>query len=988
MRVISPRVAVVFVVAGALLFGSLAVGPLLAVGDAGHAAGAAGALPGRGVGSLINIQTETSPLANPMNCQQGNHTIVVAPNTGDMRSPLLQDYNTLGAEGGGTLELGAGVYQLNETLNLQSYSNVTIQGSGIGNTVLSLPPSPIGRFAADNGSLVGVYNTSMGGPVGGVSANLIQLSGPNPINNFALCDLTINAQANNASEAWSGSLVFDGSGGTNHRYSNIAEVGFFGPSTTPNGLHLESSSQDKYPGVGYSVDHLFAVNNTLPFENYSGYRGGPNFLNVGAVLNCTIDHVTGIGQAAFEVAPPRGCLIENWNISGHITIDPATGGTWGNTLFQNVTVNTNGTAATTALSSSVPDGSGGYDSNFTALRWNNDHFYGTVVGGANLVDVENSTFQGEINTTPAVFEGNSVTWAQVSSQKLSLPIAVEGAPVRGMSSVLRGNTFVFPNGTGKQNDLFQLTVPQNAWSNDTVELAGPTSGYLLSAPGISITQNSSFTNIIYDPLGNRSPANLVFVDMANSPGFQDLGAKVGPLIQVTNDLPLYIPAEPTGLVGTAKSPTQVAISWNASSGPVTNYTVLVGDSASSLIPKASVGLKTNYMVGGLTSGKKHFFGIEAWNSSYRSAVTLPIEVATPGYAPSVPNGLAVKNLAITEAGIQWNPSTGTVTNYTIWDGTNASILTSGFSTGDVANFTVIGLAPDTTYYFAVQAWNGSWGSGRSASVNATTLSDVIPPQAPGVPNGLAVANVGSFAVGIHWNPSTGNVTNYTLLTGRNASIVSSHFSVGVVTNFTVTDLEPATTYYFAVQAWNGSATSGPCTPVEVTTLAVNVTAHAPGVPSRLGVTAVGSSQVGIRWNPSTGVVTNYTVYAGTNVSMMSSHYSVGDVTNFTVTGLEPATTYFFAVQAWNGSWASVPCAPVSATSSSTGVPPGGGPPTRGSSETGPKSTLDWILLFGTIGGTLGVVVLPLAFMGRARMISRLRPRGPPHMGRASTTHRS
>ena len=67
----------------------------------------------------------------------------------------------------------------------------------------------------------------------GISANLIQVLGAAPINNFALCDLTLDAQANNASEDWSGSLIMDSSGGVHDVYSDIAEVGFFGPSTSP-----------------------------------------------------------------------------------------------------------------------------------------------------------------------------------------------------------------------------------------------------------------------------------------------------------------------------------------------------------------------------------------------------------------------------------------------------------------------------------------------------------------------------------------------------------------------------------------------------------------------------------------------------------------------------------------------------------------------------------------------------------------------------------
>jgi fibronectin type III domain protein len=583
--------------------------------------------------SLVMAESSIVP-ASPANCSQGNHTILVNPSPGDMQNTLLQDYNTIGAAGSGTLELGPGVFQLNETLNFAKYSNVSIQGAGIGNTILSLPPSPIGTFAADNGSKVGLFNATLGGPLNGISANLIQVSGGTPIANFEICDLTLDAQANSASQDWSGSLVVDSSGGTHHVYSDVAEVGFFGPSTTPNGIHLESSPSGHAPAIGYVIDHLVASNNTVPFENYQNFRGGPNFLNVGTIVNCTLDDVSGIGLAAFEVAPPHGCLLENWNITGHVLIDPSVGGTWGGTLFQNVTVNVNGTAAPNALGISVANGSNPGGSNFTGLRWVDDRFVGTVLNGVNLVDVENSTFFGGLNSTPSLFEGNTVTWASLSPQGLALPIHVEGTPIGGTSSVFTGNTLVFPNGTGDRDPL-QLTVAQNSLENDAIEIEGATNGYVMSAPGVAIAAYSTFSNITYDPLGNGAPPALVLFDIVGSPSFQDRGAVVGSLTRIYDDLPLFVPTIPEGLVAISNGPTGIALSWNASSGPVTNYTVFAGPNASDLSQDYSVGDATHFAVSGLTPDTKYYFAVEAWNVTWASgpsdlvsATTLP----APGHA--------------------------------------------------------------------------------------------------------------------------------------------------------------------------------------------------------------------------------------------------------------------------------------------------------------------------------------------------------------------
>jgi hypothetical protein len=501
----------------------------------GHAAGRTPLAAERSAPGVDRVSSPPEVL-NPANCTQGNHTIVVPPSAADMHDPLFNDYQTLGQLGGGTIELETGTYVVYETLNFQHYSNVSIQGAGIGKTVLSLPPNPVGRFAADNGSLVGQFNTSGGDPIHGITANFIQVSGGQPVDDFEMCDLTIDAQANNASEDWSGSLVLDSSGGYHHVYTDIAEAGFFGPSTTPNGMHLESSPSGNAPGVGYVVDHLTASNNSVPFKTFAGYKGGPNFLNVGTIVNCTIYNVSGIGLVAFEVAPPEGCTIENWNISGHILIDPFRGGSWEGTVLGNVTVNVSGTAAPNALSTSVANGTSGGRSNFTALRWDRDRFYGAVLDGVNMVDVENSTFYGGLNSTPARFENNTVVWASTSPNQLSLPIVVRGTPVGGTSASVISDTFVFPSGT-RSAVPFRLTAPENLWSDDLVEISGASSAYLLVAPQVGLVRGSLFSDLTYRSLGNLSPATLQLLDLNDSPGFVNYGASVGPLTGIVNNLP-------------------------------------------------------------------------------------------------------------------------------------------------------------------------------------------------------------------------------------------------------------------------------------------------------------------------------------------------------------------------------------------------------------------------------------------------------------------
>jgi Fibronectin type III domain len=682
------------------------------------------------------------PVPNPANCTQGTRSVHLAAGAGDERAAILSAYDTLGAEGGGTLYLGRGTFTIDQTLNFLQYSNVSIQGSGMSSTILSLPADPVGNFTALNGSAVGQYNLSAGGPVNGTSANFIEVSGPTPLNNFEVCNLALNAEANNASEDWAGSLIYDMSGGSHHVYSDVAEDGFFGPSTTPNGIHLEpGASTPHMPSVGYVVDGLYASDNTVPFEHLPGYEGGPNFLNVGAVVNCTLDEVNGIGLVAFEVAPPHGCTSENWAISGHMLIDPGTGGSWAGSVFENVSLDTNGTASPNALGISVNNGTGGESSNFTGLRWNDDSFVGTVLGGPNMISVDNSTFWGGIDPTPPEFSNNLVYWADQSTNRLSLPISVGGSPTGGQSSVVSGDSFVFPNGTNKR-DPFELTVTHDTWTDDAIAISGVSSGFLLSAPGMALTESSTFSQISYDSLGNSSPVDLLLIDVLGSPGFVDLGAAVWGLHGVFNDLPILTPSPASDVRLSSITPDSITVDWAPASGPVTNYTVLTGASVTSLAPTASVGNSTTYVLTGLHPDESIYVAVEAWNGSRASSLT-PVEfTTTPDWTPAVPTGLSDTAAGPYSISLAWDtPTAGNVSNYTVLLAAEHGTVRTNFSVGVVTAYTVSGLVSGVEYTLQVEAWNGSWtfGPGAPISVNTTTQDSsgspppTNPPSTPSSP---------------------------------------------------------------------------------------------------------------------------------------------------------------------------------------------------------------------------------------------------------------
>jgi hypothetical protein len=479
---------------------------------------------------VVPTGTVASPAASSSgaDCAQGTHSVHLAPPSGGATGAILAAFNEVGSEGGGTVYLDAGTFTLDSTLNLQGYGNVTIEGAGESSTTIQMEPDPVGHFAAFNGSKIGAYPD-------GMSANMIEISGTDgPVWNFELCDLTINANANSAKEDWRGSLIYDYSGGHHHVYKDVAETGFFGPNTVPNGLHLEPG-----PGgvaaVGYVVNGLVADDNALPFETYAGYEGGPNFLNIGPIVDCHLTNVTGIGLVALEVAPSTGCFFGYWSISGHLLVDPASGGSWGGSVFAHLVVSENGTAAPNALQVDVSTKDA--KTQFSAMRWTDDAFYGPVLDGNNMLSVTHSLFEGGINALPAKFSHNTVVYTNPGPDKIGLPIHVDGTPSGGKKAVVTNDIFRFANDSSSRSPLW-LAVPHVELIDDTFTAHAARAIGLAASSPLRLTESSCFDDLTYKPSGTATPT-WVLIDLADSVGFVDGGAWVGHLTHISDDLLLH-----------------------------------------------------------------------------------------------------------------------------------------------------------------------------------------------------------------------------------------------------------------------------------------------------------------------------------------------------------------------------------------------------------------------------------------------------------------
>ena len=175
----------------------------------------------------------------------------------------------------------------------------------------------------------------------------------------------------------------------------------------------------------------------------------------------------------------------------------------------------------------------------------------------------------------------------------------------------------------------------------------------------------------------------------------------------------------------------------------------------------------------------------------------------PDSASSV-SAFTVSNSAIQ---LYWNDNPNPLNNETAFEiyrsissGSGYSLI--GIAGADVLSYLDQGLSADTKYYYIIRAVNGNAASAVSAEVNATTLSDVTPPTAPG---SLTVTGTSRSSVSLSWYASTDDVgvAKYEVYVNGLKSYVTAN------TAFTVYNLTALNTYTFSVKALDATGNVSP-----------------------------------------------------------------------------------------------------------------------------------------------------------------------------------
>ncbi len=212
------------------------------------------------------------------------------------------------------------------------------------------------------------------------------------------------------------------------------------------------------------------------------------------------------------------------------------------------------------------------------------------------------------------------------------------------------------------------------------------------------------------------------------------------------------------------------------------------------------------------------------------------------------------------------------------------------------------MASGTQYFYEVDAVDAVATSSFSNIANAVTIL--------AAPSGLTATEVSTSQINLTWTDNDGGLaTSYAI--DRSTTSTGGFAQIGTAasgaTAYTDSTVASNTTYYYEVDAVDAVTTSAFSNVAGASTL---------GIPTTVNATAVSVGQIDLTWvDHDGGVATSYNIdRSTTNTGGFTQIATVGSgATAYTDSPLFPSTTYYYEVQAVDGTLISALSSPGNAT---------------------------------------------------------------------------
>jgi chitodextrinase len=252
-------------------------------------------------------------------------------------------------------------------------------------------------------------------------------------------------------------------------------------------------------------------------------------------------------------------------------------------------------------------------------------------------------------------------------------------------------------------------------------------GYYVYRNGQKIILANQITGTSYTDTGLTPGVTYTY-----QVGAYDAAGNIGRTnsVSVTTIFDVTPPSPPYNLHATATSTGEIDLSWS----PASDNIAVVGYQVyrNSTYVGASAGTSTTYRDTGLSPSTLYSYWViavdEVGNLSEESVPTSATTFQPDTTPPSIPSGLSFVSPSTNEIDLSWKPSTDNVAVAGYYIYRNGSQIGTTAS----SSYQDLGLATNTTYLYALKAYDAAGNISPQQSIAATTLvnNPVVPVTVP------------------------------------------------------------------------------------------------------------------------------------------------------------------------------------------------------------------------------------------------------------------